>query len=241
MKRMTAIATVLPVALVLLATGCATKKWVRQTVDQKETSMNQRVDQQFDQRDAKLGERIGTVEGRVTSETQRVDGVSQRVDGVSQRMGTIETSVGEANTNATGARETSNTALEKADSVDKRVTRLWSNRYNQKVVDTVDVYFRFDRSDLDDGAQTSLAILVKELQSNPGLTVELIGYTDTKGPREYNYQLSQRRVDAVRRFLVDKGVSLSRIQALGLGPVAASQTPEAQNRRVSAKLMIDQD
>jgi outer membrane protein OmpA-like peptidoglycan-associated protein len=45
----------------------------------------------------------------------------------------------------------------------------------------------------------------------------------------------------VRRFLVDKGVSLSRIQALGLGPVAASQTPEAQNRRVSAKLMIDQD
>jgi OOP family OmpA-OmpF porin len=103
------------------------------------------------------------------------------------------------------------------------------------------VYFGFDRSDLDDGAQTVLLALVKELQANPSLTVELAGYTDTKGPREYNYQLSQRRVEAVRRFLVDKGVGLSRIQAVGLGPVIAAQTPEAQKRRVTARLMLDQD
>ena len=40
---------------------------------------------------------------------------------------------------------------------------------------------------------------------------------------------------------MDKGVGLWRIQAVGLGPVTAAQIPEAQKRRVTAKLMIDQD
>ena len=101
--------------------------------------------------------------------------------------------------------------------------------------------FGFDRSELDDGAQTTLLGLVKELQANPGLTVELVGYTDMKGARDYNYTLSQRRVDSVRRFLVEKGVQIARIQAVGLGALSDPGTPEAQKRRVAAKLMIDKD
>jgi outer membrane protein OmpA-like peptidoglycan-associated protein len=240
MNRVMRVGIVLP-AVLLLVSGCATKKWVRETLEQKEASIGQRVDQQFEQRDTKIGERFGTVEGRLSGEAQRVDSVGQRVDGMGQRVGTLETSVTEATTAATGARDVGNSALAKAEGTDRRLTRLWSNRYSPKVVDTLDVYFRFDRADLDDGAQTALVALVKELQSNPSLAVELIGYTDTKGPREYNYQLSQRRVDAVRRFLVDKGVALARIQAVGLGPVAAAQTPDSQKRRVTAKLLLDQD
>jgi len=56
------------------------------------------------------------------------------------------------------------------------------------------------------------------LQGNPTLVVELGGYTDPKGTVDYNYGLSQRRVEAVRRFLVEKGIPLSRVQAVGLGP-----------------------
>jgi outer membrane protein OmpA-like peptidoglycan-associated protein len=241
MNRVTRIGVVLVPVVFLLASGCATKKWVRESLEQKDTAIGQRVEQQFEQRDAKIAERIGTVEGRVAGETQRVEGIGQRVEGMGQRMGGLETSIGEASAAAASARETGNSALAKAEGVDSRLARLWSNRYNPKVVDSVDVYFRFDRADLDDGAQTALTALVKELQANPGLTVELVGYTDSKGPREYNYQLSQRRVEAVRRFLVDKGVGLSRIQSVGLGPMTTAQTPEAQKRRVTAKLMLDQD
>ena len=115
------------------------------------------------------------------------------------------------------------------------------NRHNATTWTPLNVQFGFDRSDLDDGAQTALLGLVKELQANPNLTVELVGYTDTKGAREYNYNLSQRRVDAVRRFLVEKGVQTSRIQAVGLGPLGDRGVPEAQKRRVSARLMIEQD
>jgi outer membrane protein OmpA-like peptidoglycan-associated protein len=83
--------------------------------------------------------------------------------------------------------------------------------------------------------------LVKDLQASPNLTVELVGYTDMKGTREYNYSLSQRRVDAVRRFLVEKGVQTGRIQAVSLGALSDRGVPEAQKRRVSARLMIEQD
>jgi outer membrane protein OmpA-like peptidoglycan-associated protein len=232
MKPATRIKVLLP-AVLILASGCATKSWVRETLDQKEIAISQQIGQRLDQRDTKISERIGVVDGRVSAEAQRVDGMGQR-------LGTMDASISEASTAAAGARDTGNSALAKADGVDRRVTRLWASRYSPKVVDTTQVYFGFDRSDLDDGAQTVLLALVKELQANPSLTVELAGYTDTKGPREYNYQLSQRRVEAVRRFLVDKGVGLSRIQAVGLGPVIAAQT-EAQKRRVTARLMLDQD
>jgi outer membrane protein OmpA-like peptidoglycan-associated protein len=237
MKLVTRSMALLP-AVLILASGCATKSWVMERLGQKETAINQQVDQRLDQRDAKIGERITGVDGRVTSVDGRVSAEVQRVDG---KLGAMDTSINEANASATSARETGNSALAKADGVDKRLNRLWSNRYNPKVVDTTEVYFGFDRSDLDDGAQTALLALVKELQANPNLTVELAGYTDTKGPREYNYQLSQRRVESVRRFLADKGVGLSRIQSVGLGPITTAQTPEARKRRVTAKLMIDQD
>jgi outer membrane protein OmpA-like peptidoglycan-associated protein len=240
MKRILGVTMLLP-AVLILASGCATKKWVRQTVGERETAIHQQVDQRMEQRDVKIGERIGTVEGRVTGEAQRVEGMGQR-------LGTVESSVGDASSAAASARDTANSAVGKADSAvgkaedtDRRLSRLWANRYNRKVVDTVDVHFGFDRADLDDGAQTALLGLIKELQSNPSLTVELLGYTDTKGPREYNYQLSQRRVDAVRRFLAEKGVGLARIQAVGLGPFTAAKAPEPQKRRVTAKLLLDQD
>jgi len=233
MKPVARVTVLLP-ALFVLAAGCATKGWVREQMSQRDTAMNQQVAQSLDQRDTKLNDRITGVDGRVSAEVQRVDAIDQR-------LGTMDTSISGANTSATAARDAGNSAVAKADGVDKRLTRLWSNRYNPKLVDTTDIFFGFDRADLDDGAQTSLLALLKELQANPNLTVELVGYTDNKGPREYNYQLSQRRVDAVRRFLIDKGVGVMRIHAVGLGPMTAAQTSEAQKRRVSARLMVDQD
>jgi outer membrane protein OmpA-like peptidoglycan-associated protein len=240
MKPITRINVLLP-ALLILAAGCATKTWVRETLNQRETAIGQRVDQQFDQRDAKIGERIGGIGERIGGVEGRVSSEAQRIDGVGQRLGTIEASVGEASAAAAGARELGVSSQAKADGVDRRLTRIWANRHNPKVVDSVELYFGFDRWDLDDGAHTALHALVKELLANPSLTVELVGYTDTKGARQYNYELSQRRVEAARRFLAEKGIALSRIQAVGLGPITAEKAPEAQKRRVTARLMLDQD
>jgi outer membrane protein OmpA-like peptidoglycan-associated protein len=64
------------------------------------------------------------------------------------------------------------------------------------------------------------------------------------GPVPYNLQLSQRRAEAVRRFLVQSGVELHRIQAIGLGVAPATpqaKTPPAQYRRVAVKLSLPTD
>lgn len=237
MRHVSRTGVLMSATLLIVATGCATKGWVREEMGKQEAQVGQRISQVDDRIGSeaqRVDKRVDSVEGRVSQEAQKTDGMGIRV-------GTLETSVTSTSEAARGARERADAAMARAEGVDGRLTKLWNNRYNSKVADTINVQFGFDRSELDDGAQTTLLGLVSEMQANPGLTVELIGYTDTKGPRDYNYTLSQRRVDAVRRFLVEKGVQIGRIQAVGLGALSDRGTPEAQKRRVSAKLMVDQD
>jgi OOP family OmpA-OmpF porin len=74
-------------------------------------------------------------------------------------------------------------------------------------------------------------------QKNPGLRVEVQGFTDSIGTEEYNQGLSERRADAVRNYLVERGVDPKIISSKGYGesnPVASNDTKEgrALNRRV---------
>ena len=247
MRHVSRMGVLLPALLLIAASGCATKGWVldelgRQQAEMghQQAEMGQRIDQ-VGSETQRVNMRVDSVEGRASQALQKAESTEVRV-------GALQSSVTSASEAARGARERADAAMTKAEGVDGRLTKLSStrqntkqNRHNTKTVDTVNVQFGFDRSDLDDGAQTALLGLAKELQANPNLTVELVGYTDTKGAREYNYNLSQRRVDAVRRFLVEKGVQSGRIQAVGLGALSDRGVPEAQKRRVSARLMIEQD
>jgi outer membrane protein OmpA-like peptidoglycan-associated protein len=239
MRRIAGVGILLP-ALLLLVAGCATRGWVRQALGQQEDQISQRL--------GRVEGQVGQVEGqvgRVEGQVSRVEGQVGRVEGqvgqVEGRFKAVQVSVDEAGGAARVAREQADAALAKAGSVDGRLTRLWANRHNMRVADTVEVHFPFNRSDLGDAAQTALLRIVKELQDNPGLAVELAGYTDSQGAREYNYQLSQRRVESVRRFLVEKGIPLFRIQAIGLGPIPDSGMPQEKKRRVTVKLLADQE
>lgn len=211
MRKVMKIGVLLPVA-VLLVSGCATKGFVRDM---------------FAKKDVEVDQRFVKVEGQV-------EGVNTEVKGVTTQVKSLEGAVADARSRA-------DAAMTKAEGVDSRLTRVWSNRYNQKTADTLEVYFGFDKAELTDGAQTALLGVIKELQGNPTLVVELGGYTDPKGTVDYNYGLSQRRVESVRRFLVEKGIPLSRVQAVGLGPITAKETPDEKKRRVTVKMMVDQD
>jgi outer membrane protein OmpA-like peptidoglycan-associated protein len=219
-------------AVLLLASGCATKNWVREMVGQREAEIDQRV--------GKVGDRVGTVEGRVGEEAQRITRVEGQLGETTQRLSGVETKVGEVGEQAKQAHTRADAAFTKAEETDGRLTRLWSNRYNRQVVETVHVQFAFDKADLTDGAQTALLTIIKELRANPALSVDLEGYTDPTGPRDYNVTLSQRRVEAVRRYFVEQGAELPRINSVGLGPLngAKGQGDLAKQRRVTVKLMI---
>ncbi|HEU4439358.1 MAG TPA: OmpA family protein [Methylomirabilota bacterium] len=170
--------------------------------------------------DPQLDQRMSAMEGRINDMNQRLD----KVDGA-----------------VAGAQSRADEAAKKAEGVNSRLTRLWSNRFNQKVSDSLEVYFPPDSIELSDAAQTALLSVVKEMQAHPTLTVELGGYTDPRGALDYNYALSQRRVDSVRKFLMEKGIQLGRIQAASLGPISDSNIPDIKKRRVTVRLMADQE
>jgi outer membrane protein OmpA-like peptidoglycan-associated protein len=100
-----------------------------------------------------------------------------------------------------------------------------------------DVLFEFNRADLKSGAMQKLYPLVAFLQENPTRSVVIEGHTDNIGSDSYNFELSQRRAEAVRAFLLQNGIRAERITAQGRGesyPVAANDTEAGrqQNRRV---------
>ena len=91
----------------------------------------------------------------------------------------------------------------------------------------------------------SVAILddaAEVLKRNSDLQIEVAGYTDNRGAQSYNVNLSQRRAEAVLKYLVEQGVATDRLTAKGYGPanpVADNQTSEgrALNRRVELRIL----
>jgi outer membrane protein OmpA-like peptidoglycan-associated protein len=99
------------------------------------------------------------------------------------------------------------------------------------------VLFETAKSTLMPSAQTKLDQVAAALIAGPQRNIIVEGNTDSQGSESYNQGLSERRANAVRDYLVQKGVPSDRIQARGLGkdnPIADNASPEgrANNRRV---------
>jgi len=104
-----------------------------------------------------------------------------------------------------------------------------------------DVLFKTGSFELLAGARERLAKVSGIVLAYPGLHLDVEGHTDSVGSDEYNMQLSQRRAQAVRDYLVQQGIPDGSIASRGLGktaPVASNDTPEGrqQNRRVELVL-----
>ncbi|MFK7992663.1 MAG: OmpA family protein [Granulosicoccus sp.] len=100
------------------------------------------------------------------------------------------------------------------------------------------VLFGFDKITPTRSIQEKLQPLVNYLRTTPGARVTLTGHTDSRGPEHYNQQLSVRRAEAVRKFLLQKGIDREMIRVLGAGekrPVRSNATATGRkaNRRVS--------
>jgi outer membrane protein OmpA-like peptidoglycan-associated protein len=240
--------TVAAVLGVTLGTaGCATKQFVRDEVKQSET----RTALQVGKVDTDLGQertRLGQVSTQVTEARGLAEQAGQKAEaagGAAAQAGAkadeASARAGRAQGRADEAATAAGQAMAKADQTDTRLTKLWGQRFKVTLTETVIVVFGFDRWQLDDRAQTALLDVAQQLQANPQLIVDLEGYTDSTGDAGYNVQLSQRRAEAVRRFLVEKGVEVHRLQSIGLGdrmPAADNKTKTGrdQNRRVALKL-----
>ena len=100
-----------------------------------------------------------------------------------------------------------------------------------------DVTFATGKAELTENAKTVLNTVFEILQDNPGMRVEIRGYTDNTGNPAINLNLSQRRSETVKDYLVKKGIAFDRLRAIGYGeanPIASNETKEGRekNRRI---------
>jgi outer membrane protein OmpA-like peptidoglycan-associated protein len=117
-----------------------------------------------------------------------------------------------------------------------------------QVVRLNNVFFDFDKWDLRSESFVELDRVVKLLQDNPAIEIEMSAHTDSRGSDEYNLKLSDNRARSVMEYIISKGIATNRITSHGYGetvPVAlnanadGSDNPEGRqlNRRVEFKIL----
>lgn len=221
----------------LLAGGCATKKYVRNTT----TPIQAKVDE-VGQQTAKNSQQIDDTRNQVKQVDDKaqsgISAAQERASGADQHAATADQHAGEAMSKANEAAQTGDKNTQALNSLRSVV----SNIDDYQMQTSATVAFKFDQWKLTDEAKQDLDKLAEGVKSDKRFFIAIEGYTDRIGTAEYNQALSRKRADAVMEYLVAKhDIPVYRIQMIGLGkekPVdeAKNRTASAKNRRVEVKV-----
>jgi OOP family OmpA-OmpF porin len=216
---------VLASGLVLLLTvGCSTKNYVR--------SQTTPIIQQTNELDTKTA-----ADHRAIMDT---DARAQAgITGAQAAAATADQHALAAGQSADAAGKSAQEAYNRVDTLNGVIANL----DNYQPLADVNVTFAFDKAVLTADDKEQLDNLATQLQSARGYILALTGGTDTTGDATYNYQLSQRRADAVANYLQTKyNIPPHKFYLVGIGKdqqIGDDKTREgrAQNRRVEIKLL----
>ncbi len=217
-------ATVASAFVIVFTVGCSSKNYVR--------SQTTPIIQQTNELDTKTA----------ANHREIVDTDERAKSGIAG----AQTAANTADQHAMAAGQSANAANSSAQEAYNRVDSLSgvvANLDNYKQLSDVSVTFGFDKSKLTAADKKQLDELATGLSSTRGYILEVTGGTDSVGDAAYNYQLSQRRADAVVNYLSTKySIPPHKFYLIGIGKdqqVASDSTAagRAKNRRVDIKLM----
>ena len=221
----------------LLATGCATKRYVRNTTAPVQAKVDQvgeqttRNSQSIEETRTQVKQVDDRAQSGISAATERASTADQHAQTADQHAQTADQHAGEART--------------RADQAGQAVSALRTevaNLDDYKLQTTVSVPFAFDKYTLSKDAKASLDQVADSAKSDKRFFIAVEGYTDKLGSEQYNETLSRRRADAVVEYLVGHyDVPIYRIHMVGLGeqkPIDEGKTREARakNRRVEVKI-----
>jgi OmpA-OmpF porin, OOP family len=221
----------------MLASGCATKKYVRNTTAPIQAKVDQ-VGEQSSQNSQQIND--------TRTQVKQVDERAQSgISAAQERASAADSHAGEAMNKANSADQRAAQADQKADQARQGIDSLRtivSNLDDYKLQTSVSVPFQFDKYALPKEGTADLDKLAEEVKSGKRFFIAVEGYTDATGSKSYNEMLSRKRADAVVEYLVAKhDIPIYRIHTIGLGqerPVdeARNRTARAKNRRVEVKV-----
>ncbi|WP_263385279.1 OmpA family protein [Granulicella arctica] len=215
---------VLGTAAVFLLGGCSSKNYVR--------SQTTPIIQQTNELDAKTASDHRTI---VDTDERATKGIAGAMDAA----GTADQHAGAAGQQADVAGKSAQNAVNRVDSL----SGIIANLDTYKPLADLSVTFGFDKAVLTADDKKQLDSFASTLATARGYILQVTGGTDATGDAQYNYQLSQRRADAVVNYLAGKhNIPPHKFYLVGIGkdiPVASDRTASgrAKNRRVEIKLM----
>ena len=213
-------------ATMVATVGCSSKNYVKQQTTPLINKTNE-----LDDLTAKNSKEIKDVDARAQAGIQAVNAKTVEVE---QKTQTASQSAAQAQ--------------QVADAANTRVgvlTNTVANLDNYHAVAETSVKFGFNRDNLTKKAEEALDQLGASIANTKGYIIALEGGTDSVGPADYNYDLSQRRANSVIQYLATKyNVPAHKIYVIGLGkdkPVETNKTSagRADNRRVDVRLMTN--
>jgi len=221
----------------LLAGGCATKKYVRNTT----APIQAKVDQVGEQT-TQNGKQIDETRGQVKDVDERAQ---SGISAAQERASTADQHAQAADQHADAAMNKANEATQLGQQNSDNINNLRqvvSNIDDYKLQTSVSVPFKFDKYALSTDAKQDLDKLASDVKADKRYFIAVEGYTDRTGPKAYNEALSEKRADSVVHYLVATGdVPIYRIHMIGLGqekPVddGHDRVARAKNRRVEVKV-----
>ncbi len=218
----------------LLAGGCATKKYVRNTTAPIQAKVDQ-VGEQTAQNGQEIQKTNTDLKGVDEKAQNGISAATEKANGADQHAAT-------ADQHASDAMNKANQADSKADRAMSDLRNVVANLDDYKLQTSATVPFKFNQYALTQSAKDDLDKLATDVQSDKRFFIAVEGYTDKTGSREYNEALSRKRADSVVEYLVAKhDVPIYRIHMIGLGeekPVdeAHNREARAKNRRVEIKV-----
>src|ERR1035438_4907337 len=221
MKRISL--TLMLAVAVAASIGCTTKNYVRQQTTPLINKTNE-----LDDLTAKNSKDIKDVDQRAQAGIQAVQARANEVDQKALA----------ASSSADKAQMAANTAAQRVDTLTNTVVNL----DNYRPVAETSVHFGFNKDSLTKDAKEAIDQLAASVAATKGYIITVEGATDSVGSADYNYDLSQRRANAVIQYLAaDKEVPAYKIYLIGLGkdkPVESNKTSDgrADNRRVDIRL-----
>jgi outer membrane protein OmpA-like peptidoglycan-associated protein len=240
-------------ALTLAGTGCATKKYVAQTVAPVETRVggtetkNAEQDKTLAEQGKTLGEHKKDIDdiGTDLSRTkERVTDADTKATAAGQAAQQANQSAQQANQAANNAQQSADGARSFAEQGLNRVDRTMAAMNKWNLSTSVTVLFPVGQSMLSKEAKTQLDDFAQNIAGYDRYQIEVQGFTDKTGPTSVNEALSESRANAVARYLTNEHkIPVRSVSMLGSGyalPVGDDKTREGrkQNRRVEIRLYV---